>query len=1180
MKITCIRIAMVVGTLSITLSLFSQVITSSLTGTVTDSSGAGIPGATVTIEDSSHGVSRTTTTNATGSYLVSALPAGTYRLTIEAKGFATYQAISIRVEAVQQTRADAILTVGLVSTHVTVEGTNIGQVEMENAQLAGTVTGTQITQLELNGRDFTQLIKLVPGVASQTGQDEGVVGEYGSEAYSVNGGRVEYNNWEVDGVSIMDSGCGGTCVVTFPSIDAIGETRVLTSNAGAQYGQDASGALVAVLKSGTNQFHGDVYEFNRNDVFNARNFFAQERGAYKKNDFGYTLGGPFYIPGHYNSDKSKTFFFWSEEWRKEVAPTAFDVQVPSTAERQGDFSDVCPNAATNSLVDCPTNPATGAYFPGNQVTVDPNAQALMGMISAPNTGSGALSFFQSSPSFATTWREELIRVDQNITPRVRAMVHYIHDSWNTIVPGPLWTTASFPTVNTDFISPGDSLVAQLTATASPTLLNQFIFGYSVNHIVLYPGGSAWQIPANFSMTGLFNNGFGGKLPSIGSICCNAQDAGGSGFGEDPAWVNPLNPHYNSNPVYSFRDMLTKIWGHHNLTLGGDFIAIQKNEMEGPPPSNNGSLTFSNTSAVSTGNAWADFLTGRIAEYSQLNQRLKYYDRNKEFGPYLQDDWHVSPRLTLNLGFRAELIGRWTNKYHTEATFSPASYNPAEAPQIDVTGSITGYPGALVPGVGNEFDGLIICGAAGVPVGCVLGHLFNPAPRLGFAWDPTGHGMWAVRGGYGIYYDRMNGNEVSTPAIEGTPPFALTPSTYNVVGYENISSGTPVSYPLNTFAFENQVLWPYVQQWNIDLEHNLKAHMLVRVAYVGSKGTHLTDVRDLNQIPSTPLAQNPFGPGQPITSDNCSSLAVNGQPVTGQALANLQVACGANPVAYRPITGYNDLTLIENGANSNYNALQVYVQKTTGRLNFSVAYTYSHSLDDSSDRFDSSFVDSHNLRGSYASSTYDQRHVLNVSYVYNLSFFHNQPSRLLRNTLGGWETSGIATFQTGAPITVTNGVYGGNAGVANGVSGVGSYPDICGNINASPPETNVPGVIGPLLYNPAAFCAPRGLTFGDAGRNILREPNLANWDMGLFKDIPIHREQVHLQFRAEAFNIFNTTNLFLGSGSSGTANTVTAGCYAGANNSAGDPSCIAGSTFLHATGAHNPRILQLGMKLIF
>jgi hypothetical protein len=664
-----------------------------------------------------------------------------------------------------------------------------------------------------------------------------------------------------------------------------------------------------------------------------------------------------------------------------------------------------------------------------------------------------------------------------------------------------------------------------------------------------------------------------------SICCNPQDGGGGGIGMDPTFPNAYNPNYNSNPVYSFRDMLSKIAGSHNLTIGFDVVAIQKNEMTGSDPSSNGLLAFNSTSGVTTGNAWADFLTGRIAQYTQLNQRPKYYERQKSFAPYIQDDWHVSHRLTMNLGFRAELIRPYFDRL-AQTSFSPAGYSAADAPEIDLTGSITGHPGALVPGVGNQFDGLEECGVGGFPAGCVKGHLFNAAPRFGFAWDPTGHGLWAIRGGYGIFYDHMNGNEVSTQSLEGTPPLALTSSAYNIVGYEDIGSATPVAFPISVTSLPKQVFWPYSQQWNLDVERNIGAHTVVSVAYVGSKGAHLTEALNLNQIFPTPLAQNPFGAGQPITPAVCSSLAVNGQPVTGQALMNLNVACGnTSPVAYRPFYGLNNISGLQDGANSNYNALQVYIRRTVGRLNFSLAYTYSHSLDDTSDRFDTTFRNSYDLEQNYASSTYDQRHILNISYVYNLPFFHNQSNRLLKGTLGGWETSGITTFQTGTPITVTNGAFGDSAGVGNGV-GIGSYPDICGNINAPPPETNVPGVIGPLLYNPAAFCAPRGLTFGNAGRNILRNPNQTNWDMGVFKDIPIHGEQIHLQFRAEAFNTFNIANLFLGSGSEGTANIVSAGCYAGPSNSAGDPSCIAGSTFLHATGAHNPRILQLALKLIF
>jgi hypothetical protein len=1172
MRSAIARLELLFAALCVATALFGQAVTSSITGTVTDSSGAVVPGVSVTVSDVSEGVTRTVTTNSAGSYLVSGLPAGTYTLVITAKGFETYRATGIIVRAAENIRADATLHVGQVSTQVTVQGQGIGQVHTESSQLGGTVVGKQVTQLVLNGRDYTQLVSLMPGVNNMSGQDTGTVGVLGSPSYSVNGGRVEYNNWEVDGVGDMDMGSGGGTNNVFPSPDAIGEERLLTSNYGAQYGGDSSATLIAAIKQGTNQFHGDAYEFNRNSAFNARNFFEiPDRGFENKNDFGYTFGGPFYIPGHYNTDKTKTFFFWSQEWHRDIVPNPYNVQVPSTQERQGNFSDLCPGT------DCPVDPATGAAFPGNVVPIDPNAQAMMSLIPAPNFGSGAQSFFLASPSYPTHWFENLVRVDQNITPKVRLMVHYIHDSWSTVNPGTLWSTSSFPTINTDFSGPATHFVTQLTASTSPTLLNEFIFGYTADHIILSNVG-AWALPANFTMKGLFNNGFGGKIPGIASICCNAEDAGGGGFGQDPGFINPANPNYNANPIYTFRDVVTKIAGNHNLTFGADFIAYQKNEQNGGTPNTNGELTFSNTSPVTTGNAFADFMTGRIAQYQQLNNELKYYNRYKTFSPYLQDDWHISRRLTLNLGFRAELFGTFYDKYRTESSFDPLTYSLANAPQIDASGAITGVAGALVPGVGNQFDGLITCGVGGVPPSCLKGHLFNPAPRFGFAWDPTGHGTTAIRGGYGIFYDHMNGNEVNTESLEGTPPYALSPSVFNIVGYQNVG-GTALNFPLNINALEGQIFWPMVQQWNLDVEHNLGANTVLSVAYVGSKGTHLTDQRNYNQLVPLPSSQNPFGPGQPITSANCGSTLTgpNGLAVSGQAAVDLGIACGNNPDPYRPYIGYGNITFLESQANSDYNSLQVYARKAVGPVNFSLAYTYSHSLDDSSDRYDGVFVNSYNLRQDYASSNFDETNNISASYVWNLPFLqHSSP--LLRDTLGGWELSGIGTYHTGNPFSVSNGVFGDNAGVANGV-GTGSYPDICGNIHAAPSETNIPGIVGPLLYNPGAFCAPQGLTFGNAGRNILRNPAFTELDTGFFKNIPVHGEGTYIQLRVEAFNLFNTANLDV-TPAIASAGAISTGCYGGSNNSAGDPSCIGTNTFLHATGAHNPRIFQFGMKFIF
>jgi hypothetical protein len=347
----------------------------------------------------------------------------------------------------------------------------------------------------------------------------------------------------------MDNGSNGTLNV-YPNVDAIAEVKVLTSDYGAQYGRNGSGTVETVTKSGTKEFHGDLFEFVRNDVFNGRNFFASTRPAYK-NDYGYTIGGPVWIPKLYNRNKDKTFFFFSEEWRNERLPNTFNVQVPSTQERAGNFSDVCPLPGTIDFSDCPKNPATGTYYPNNTVPVDPNAQAIMALVPAPTYGSGASSFFNASPPSPTNWREELVRVDQNFSDSTRFFYRFIHDSWNTITPTSLWSSDAFPPVGTNFVGPGVSMVAHLTNNLSPTLLNEFTFSYTTDHIFLTPSGN-WKRPSSMTMTGLYANGFGGKLPGI-SI--NNGAPYGGGFTADVAgW-----PWNNANPTYTYRDQIAKIW---------------------------------------------------------------------------------------------------------------------------------------------------------------------------------------------------------------------------------------------------------------------------------------------------------------------------------------------------------------------------------------------------------------------------------------------------------------------------------------------------------------------------------------------------------------------------------------------------------------------------------------------
>jgi hypothetical protein len=1125
----------------------------SITGSVHDASGAVVPNASVNITNVSQGWVRTVQTNAAGEYLVPALPAGSYNIQVQASGFQSYEVKDLILRVSEKSRTDITLTVGQISTEVSVAGANVSQVQTESAELSGVVTNKQIDKLVLNGRNFTQLITLIPGVSNQTGQDEGTVGVGGSVAFSVNGGRIEYNNWELDGGDNMDNGSNGT-LNTYPNVDAIAEVKVLTSNYGAQFGRNGSATVETITKSGTQNFHGDLFEFVRNEDFNARNFFADTTPIYRKNDYGFTIGGPLFIPHVYNTSRQKTFFFFSEDWRKELVPgTVFNQQVPSNAERAGNFSQDCPTAGgpvdTTNFPNCPVNPSTQAYYPGNTVPVSSQAQAILPLLPTANTSSG---FFNSSPAQKTNWREELVRIDENINDKQRFFFRFIHDSWSTVESTPLWGSGSFPTVGTNFVGPGVSLVANLTSTVSPSLVNEFMFSYTTDHILLTATGNP-QRPSSFDMPGIYDNGFRGLLPNV-NIQDTAEYAGGFSIGTG------YFPWNNANPTFTFKDNITKIIGNHNLFIGAYFVAGQKNEDSTGDAQ--GTLTFGPPSTYTTGNGFADFLVGSVAAFDQTNQVAKYYNRYKVVEPYIQDDWHVNKHLTLNLGLRISLFGTYREKYKQAYNWEMAAYNPATAPIYGANGLISG----------NPFDGIVQCGAPGVPAGCLKGHLFNPAPRVGFAYDPVGDGKTSIRGGYGIFFEHTNGNEGNTESLEGSAPYVQNVTEYNLPSYTSIYSGGAVAGPLNVTAIPTKAIWPYVQQWNVSVQHELPGNTLVTVAYAASKGTHLTDQRNINQLFPTPASQNPYSKGQVISANDCSNLTVNGNPVSAGVLQNLNVACGnVSPNIYRPFQGFGSITALEDEANSNYNSLQISARRTVGRLTMSLAYTWSHSLDDSSDRSDGGFVDSYNLANTYASSNFDQRHLLNISYVYELPLLARS-NAFVKAAVGGWEVSGLVTFQTGTPFSVANGgTYGDNAGVGNGV-GTGSFVDVIGNPNPAPSQTQVLGIQGPLLFNPAAFANPTGLTFGDAGRNLLNNPSRSNWDMGLFKRFAIGTESRAFEFRAEGFNVFNHTQ-WSGVNSS-------PACYAGANNSAGDPSCVLSQTFLHPGGAHNPRILQLGMKFIF
>jgi hypothetical protein len=626
------------------------------TGQVTDPQNAAIPGAEVQIVNKDTLVKLEAQTDATGNYTVPYLAAGHYRIEVRAPGFAASVNNDVALGMGQAFIYNVQLSVGGSESTVTVEGgaASVTELHTENAEVSGTITGKEVVDLQLNGRNFSQLIALVPGVSNQTQQDEARVGMAGSVSYSVNGGRTEYNSFQVDGTETLNAGINKdhTSLIVTPSIDAIQEVKVLTSNYGAMYPSTGNGTTIVTTKSGTDSYHGSLYEFVRNEDFNAKGYFDVTKGPplYRRNDFGGTIGGPLSIPHLYNA-KGKTHFFFSEEARLEKDPYAYRQAVPSLAERNGDFSDVCPVAGitlttrNQSLYpDCPTKGVgtDGTYerFDGNNLTVsgnmNSNAQAVLssGIIPTATATSGCNSTigscYNGEVSLPTYWREELFRIDHTINEKMQAGFRYIHDEWDETTPVPQYAFLqnSFPTIQNRFYGPGTSLAARLTNTFSPTLLNEFVVGYSESHLTLAdvagqdvnltrpPALSAacssdpilgYQCP----MATLFENGSGGKLPGISIAGSNAA-YGGLGFSADPGYM----PWSHSNPVISFSDNVTKVLGRHNLQFGAQWVIYRRNQTNGPIGAATGDvqgiMTFSNLKGGITGNAFADFLYHNVA----------------------------------------------------------------------------------------------------------------------------------------------------------------------------------------------------------------------------------------------------------------------------------------------------------------------------------------------------------------------------------------------------------------------------------------------------------------------------------------------------------------------------------------------------------------------------------------
>lgn len=1165
-------VAICVVILGLSTAGLAQELAATLTGTVTDPSGAVLAGATVSVHNNEGGVDvRSVTTTNTGNFNITNLPAGRYTVTVKAAGFQTYVANEVILNVAEKHTLDVQLKTGKTTETIEVTAENT-PIQTTTAEQSGTVTGEQLRELALNNRNFEQLVLLQPGVANQLGDEPGFGLDSGT-AIAVNGGRVTANNWTVDGADINDSGSNGTLLNT-PSIDAIQEFTLERSNYDASFGRSGGGQVVVATKSGTNQFHGTAYEFNRNNYYNANTFEnrqAIDSSGYipgpsgngtpieRYNDWGFTVGGHIEIPKLYQPTKNRTYFFWSEEWRHSSLPGSTEINVPTTGQLGGVFTTAQITGANTTPIPvapagCVTTAGTGANetWTINPTCYSQDAAAYLKAFMAPNPPNVGTNLLDESYSQLNNFRQDIIRLDQNVGDKVRLYGRYMQDSVPENFPFGLWGTANYP--GADAISlnaPGRNLVANATMSISPKVVNEVEFADSWGAINAALSGFENSPAFTSQLTGktAYQDPYG-RAPNV--EFANTQYTGLS---------NGYGPYFERNIDKNIFDNLSVQHGNHTLRAGVTAMWMTKTEN-----ATSGFATFNFSSAINGNDAFANFLLGQSDSYSQPDKDtipdLHYV--NFEF--YVQDDWKVTRRLTLNLGVRYSYFPSPTDSNNLLVNFDPALYNPANAPTIVTTpgtpngnfaaGDAATYANGLIFPTGST------CSAAQAIPGQVgatcspYGSRINPSsnnnwgPRIGIAYDPFGDGKWAIRAGYGVFYDRtLNGiweqNEFTDPPLiqtttvsnNGTsslnqfdnyqPPGAASVTPLGPSSIITTGAGLPGQSPIFKV--------PSYQDYNFSVQHEIMPNTVAEVAYVGTKGTHLLGDIDYNQ------------------------------PTVAVREANPGV--GINAIA--PFTGYGAITSRDPVFTSNYNSLQATLTRRLSHgLQVGVAYTWSKFL--TTNYIDRSVAaqDTYSLSENYGLSTLNTPQILSINYVYQEPFFKHQ--RGLGWVLGGWELSGIINFQTGQSLTITQNndpwalVTTTNSTQACTIGGTTTtcplYPGGLGMGGSTiTPRANQSGdPNGPKTvnhyFNTAAFSDAVG-QFGNSAPGAVLGPGFQRWDTSLFKNIKFG-ERASFQLRLETFNTFNH----------GSPNSVVTNVDSG--------------SFGEVNGYHIPRNLQIGGKFYF
>jgi hypothetical protein len=1166
----------------------AQEVTGSLAGTVRDANGAAVAGATVTIVDAAKkAVVRTVTTTDDGEFSAPLLPVAVYDVTVEAAGFKKHLDAGLKLNVNEHRALNVTLETGSISETVTVTSQPL-QVNTQTPTASTVVNGDQVRELSLNNRNFVQLITLSPGVSANIA-DQIYVGSTNPQGQSnalqiaVNGVRSSSNTYTVDGADTTDRGSNLT-VQTYPSVDAIQEFSLLRSLYPAESGRSSGGQVNVVTKSGTSKFHGDIYEFFRNDWLNANSFLTNrtaplgrdsqgraKRVPFRYNDFGGTFSGPLVFPrfgeGGPSLVKGKTFFFFSEELRRVIVYPTFSTTVPTAGLRQGIFpQDVCIGPVASP---CSTILPAGTPLP--QSLRSPLASAyvtdIFNKLPLPSDSAGNL-FFPARGIY--NFRQELIRIDHKFSDNVSAYYRYEHDSIPSIDPiGLFGQGGGQPLVSTTQTnSPGLTHIGHVTWIQSPTTVWEFGASYSWGDVPstvtgLLANQNSPNIVAHLPAFAFPTTR--GRVPTLQGpplACGNGGDTGFTG-------LCTFGPYSDFSYNKSFFTTLSKVFGAHTTKYGFNFAAIRKHEnsLGGFNEGRYGAVSTSPTVCTTLPNTpagcdrlptpagstnalsnsfqlWANFLMGTFQVFTQNQTDITADISSKDIEAFAQDEWRFRPNLTLYYGLRFSRFGQPWDKYGHMTSFNPAFYDSNQAFQILANGN-------RVPGTGNPLNGIMVNSQVTVPGATVspFGKSMAPtrnnfAPRVGFAWDPFKKGTTSVRAGYGLYYDQLSYGFPETDLVARNPPFQQQ-IVINSTTLDNPLGGTPaVNVSVQDVGgIDPNYKTPYVQHWSLDLQHQFGSKTIVTAGYYGSRGVHLSGLIDANLLP----------PGYALTktcrTNNVDPPTFGPCQTPGQVFTSSTQELILNQI--RPFRGYGAVRLLQTRFDSNYHSLQVSAQRRFARSSqINLAYTWSKNLTNSQNEGSTAPQDTYNLGREYARANLDRRHVLSVNYIYELPFFEKQ-ANFKEKVLGGWQISGITYYFTGlgfSPATSSNDPAG--LGLL-GSSPSGARPNVYCDPNANAPHTFA------QFFNTACFAnPPAGLNFpGNASRNIINGPSTTRFDATLAKSIRFD-ESKSLQLRWEVFNIFNHTNF------------TTLGLN------------VTLSSYGTVTGVRDPRTMQLGAKFIF